>query len=618
MTQSEKHKDHADWARNNTRVDYLPHKVSLDKRGDGTMMLTSDYPLGDAAANTGDWLHKWAEERPDRVAISERGTDGEGWRDMTYAALLRDVRAISSALLSRGLGQDDTIAFMSGNGLDHLLLSLAAQYVGVPVVPLAEQYSLIPEAHGRLIFVLNKVKPRMVFVDDTDRYAAALALPELDGVEVVAARGSGPREVTFMDDLLKGASGVDVDTAHAKIGPDTLAKILFTSGSSSDPKGVLTTHRMMCVNQVQLASAMPFLEERPPEITDWLPWNHVFGGSHNVNLILSQGGTLTIDTGKPTSKGFETTLRNRIERPGTLSFNVPVGFDMLVKALADRPDDRKKVFGALDLIFYAGASLPQDVWDALEDYSMEAQSALPLMISSWGLTETAPACLIVHEPIGRSGVIGVPVPGLTVKLIPDDEMRCEIRVKGPNVMEGYYADPAKTAEAFDDEGFFITGDAVRFVDESDPSRGLLFDGRVSEDFKLNTGTWVQAGGLRMNALKALKGIAQDVVICGHDRGEIGLFVFPVGPASSGTDTSKGAITDPTLMARIETALREMNAGVSGSAKRIARAIVLAEPPSLEASEMTDKGSLNPRKIFTRRSALLERLYDNEDPALIRV
>ena len=619
MTQSEMDRAHAAWAQENTRVGFLPHRVTLKTRDDGTMILTSDYPLGEAARNTGVWLHDWAEKRPDRVAISERDADGTGWRDVTYAALLERVRAIGAALVARGLGQGDTIAFLSGNGLDHLVLSLAAQYVGVPVVPLAEQYSLIPEAHGRLIYVLNRVRPAMVFVDDADRYAQALALPELEGVEIVAARGKGPRDVTPMAALMDGAAEADVDAAHAQVGPDTLAKILFTSGSSSDPKGVLTTHGMMCVNQLQLAASMPFLADRPPEITDWLPWNHVFGGSHNVNLILSQGGTLTIDLGKPTGKGFDTTLENRIERPGTLAFNVPVGFDMLTRALADRPEARKKVFGALDLIFYAGASLPQNVWDALEEYSMEAQGALPLMISSWGLTETAPAAVIVHEPIGRSGVIGVPVPGLMVKLIPDDEMRCEIRVKGPNVMKGYHDDPDRTAAAFDEEGFFITGDAVRFVDAADPSRGLLFDGRVSEDFKLNTGTWVQAGSLRMNALAALKGIAQDVVICGHDRGEIGLFVFPpAGAVGPDADTSDGAVTDATFLARVEEALRMLNVGATGSARRIARALVLQEPPSLEASEITDKGSLNPRRIITRRAALLERLYDNEDPALIRV
>jgi feruloyl-CoA synthase len=291
---------------------------------------------------------------------------------------------------------------------------------------------------------------------------------------------------------------------------------------------------------------------------------------------------------------------------------------MLVEALKERPEDRRTLLKDIQLLFYAGASLAQDVWEGLERYCFEANGGLPLMISSWGLTETAPACLMVHEPIGRSGVIGVPLPGVTVKLVPDGEMRCEIRVKGPNVTRGYFNDPAKTAAAFDDEGFFITGDAVKFVDAADPSRGLVFDGRVSEDFKLETGTWVQAGNLRMAVLKELAGLAQDVVICGHDRGEVGLFVFPApGAAEPGPET-RGALTDAHLMAKIEERLRAMNAHVTGSAKRITRAIVLAEPPSLKDSEITDKGSLNIKKILTRRADVLERLYDNEDPALIRV
>ncbi|WP_116133302.1 feruloyl-CoA synthase [Tropicimonas sp. IMCC34043] len=608
----------ADWAQRHTLTQFLPHKVLREDRADGSILLRSGYDLPEPVANTGAWLHEWAEKAPYRIAVSERPVAGMGWRNVTYAELLEQVRAVAAALVGRGLGQDDTIAILSGNGLDHLILSLAAQYVGVPVVPLAEQYSLIAEAHARLTYVLDKVKPRLAFVDDAGRYADALCLPELNGVEVVAVRGDAPRPITPFSELLKGSAGVDLDAAHAAVGPDTLAKILFTSGSSSDPKGVLTTHRMMCVNQAQLAAALPFLADHAPRITDWLPWNHVFGGSHNVNMMLSHGGTLTIDNGKPTGPAFATTLKNRTDRPGTLAFNVPVGWKMIVEALADKPDLRRHIFKEQQLLFYAGASLPQDVWEGLERYCFEARGGLPLMISSWGLTETAPACVIVHEPIGRSGVIGVPVPGVTVKLIPDAEMRCEIRVKGPNVMAGYFNDPERTAAAFDDEGFFITGDAVRFVDPENANRGLVFDGRVSEDFKLETGTWVQAGKLRENALKGLSGIASEVVVCGHDRGEIGLFIFPTAGAAAEGEVTRGAITDAHLMARIEERLRSLNAHVSGSAKRITRAMVLAEPPSLKDHEITDKGSLNIKKILTRRADLLERLYDNEDPALIRV
>ena len=611
-------RERAEWARAHTLTRYLPHKVHREDRPDGTILLTSAYPLEACANTSGDWLHEWAEKAPYRVAVSERPAQGPGWRNITYAELLEQVRATAAALAGRGLGQRDTIAILSGNGLDHLVLSLAAQYAGIPVVPLAEQYSLIPEAHARLTYVLDKVKPKLAFVDDATRYAAALALPELAGVEIVASQGEAARPITPLSELLKGDPAVDIDAVHATVGPDSLAKILFTSGSSSDPKGVLTTHRMMCVNQAQLSSVLPFLKEHTPRITDWLPWNHVFGGSHNVNMMLANGGTLTIDSGKPTGPAFRTTLRNRTDRPGTLAFNVPVGWGMMVDALKDDLPLARHILKEQQLLFYAGASLPQDVWEGLERFCFDARGGLPLMISSWGLTETAPACVLVHEPIGRSGVIGVPVPGVTVKLIPDDEGRSEIRVKGPNIMPGYYEDEERTAAAFDAEGFFITGDAVRFVDPEDMNQGLVFDGRVSEDFKLETGTWVQAGTLRMTALAELAGLAQDVVICGHDRGEVGLFVFPVPGIAEPGNTTRGAVTDPRAMVRVENALRSMNAPVTGSAKRITRALILAEPPSVKDQEITDKGSLNIRKVLTRRADLLERLYDNEDPALIRV
>ncbi|WP_232962493.1 feruloyl-CoA synthase [Paracoccus tegillarcae] len=614
--------ERAAWARANTVTEWIAHDTIREDRADGTILLRAAQPLGEVAPNTGHWLHHWAAATPDRMALTERAgpdMDRGPWREVTYGELLGQVRAVGSALLARGLGAGDSIAVLSGNGIDHLILSLAAQYVGVPVVPLAEQYALIEEAHGRLVFVLDKVHPKLAFMDDASRYAAALRLPQLDGVEVVAARPDGaPRDVTAFADLLATPDHLDLDERHAQVGPETLAKILFTSGSSSEPKGVLTTHGMMCANQAQMSAVMPYLSARPPSVTDWLPWNHVFGGSHNVNMMLAHGGTLTIDQGKPTARGFATTLANRREHPGTLAFNVPVGFAMLTDAAHDDAETRKALFKDLDLIFYAGASLPQEVWLRLERFCIEERGGLPMMASSWGLTETAPACLMVHEPIGRSGVIGVPLPAVEVKLIPDQDMRCEIRVKGPNVTAGYFQDPEKTAAAFDDEGFFITGDAVRFVNPKDPARGLIFDGRVSEDFKLNTGTWVQAGSLRMTALDRLKGLVQDLVVCGHDRGEVGLLLFPLPQQISDENTARGALIDPHLSARIEAALREMNDGVSGSAKRITRAMVLSDPPSLAGQEVTDKGSLNIRKILTRRADLLERLYDNEDPALIRV
>ncbi|MCT4576540.1 feruloyl-CoA synthase [Donghicola sp.] len=599
-----------------TGLTMVPHSVRLDRR-DSTLEMCSNVACDPIVDHTGVWIEQWAAKTPDQVYIAERA--GDSWREVTYAALLEQVKAIASSLAARGLGQETPIVIMSGNGVDHALLSLGAQWAGVPTVPLAEQYSLIPEAHARLVYVLDKVKPAMAFVDDAGRYAEALKRPELADVEIVASMTAGaPVAVTPFADLLAGDESVDLDAVHATVGPDTLAKILFTSGSSSDPKGVLTTQRMMCANQAQMASVMPFLKEKAPSITDWLPWNHVFGGSHNAYMMLANGGSLYIDNGKPTKSGFKHTVQNIIDKPGTLSFNVPVGFAMLVHEMETNLDLRQAYFRDLDLIFYAGASLPQDVWTRLEEMAMEVRGRLPLMISSWGMTETAPATIMVHEPIGRSGVIGVPLPETVVKLLPDDEMRCEVRVKGPNVMTGYWGDEKKSAEAFDEEGFLITGDAVRFVNNDDPERGLTFDGRVSEDFKLLTGTWVQAGKLRLEALEGLRGLVQDVVICGHDRDQIGLFIFPRPDHVHGDNTSEGAVIDPILQAELEERLREMAHNATGSAKRISRAIILSEPPSVKDHEITDKGSLNVRKIITRRADLLERLYDNEDPALIRV
>lgn len=599
-----------------TGLNLVPHAVTMKRLG-GDLVLTSNVPLDPVVERTADWLHHWAKQSPDQVFLAERSTDG--WHEITFKQALVAVRAIATSLKARGMGPDTPIVILSGNSANHALLSYGAQYAGVPTVPLAVQYSLIPEAHRRLIYVLDKVRPAMAYTEDAGQYASALALPQLDDVEIVATQVDGaPNAVTSFAELLKGDAGQDADAILATAGPDTVAKILFTSGSSSDPKGVLTTQRMMCANQSQMASVLPFLKDNPPRICDWLPWNHVFGGSHNTNMMLAHGGTLVIDGGKPTKKLFQQTIDNIIDRPGTLSFNVPVGFAMLVEEMKTNAPLREAYFRDLDMIFYAGASLPQEVWTALEDMAMEVRGRLPLMISSWGMTETAPATIMLHEPIGRSGVIGVPLPGTQVKLSPDDELRCELRVKGPNVMTQYFEDQEQTNGAFDDDGYLITGDAVRFVNNDDPERGLVFDGRVSEDFKLLTGTWVQAGKLRLDALDGLRGLVQDVMICGHDRDAIGLFIFPRVDQANGDNTSNGAVIDAALQAQIETRLRDMASAATGSAKRISRAIILAEPPSLKDSEVTDKGSLNPRKIMMRRADLLERLYDNEDPALIRV
>ncbi|MBR9843502.1 MAG: feruloyl-CoA synthase [Rhodobacteraceae bacterium] len=599
---------------------FLKHSVSREDRPDGTILLQSNYDLSPTVDKTGDWLHRWAEEAPDRVFIAERS--GAGWREESYAETLQKVQAIAQSLLARGMGPDTPILIMSGNGVDHGLLSLAAQYIGVPTAPVAEQYSLIHGAHGRLRHAIELVGPKMAYVVDADQYGEALALEALNGIEIIASRPGHNVSVTPFDDLLKGDASVDLATAYANVTPDTVAKILMTSGSTSAPKGVMTTQRMMCVNQAQLADSLPFLRERPPRVVDWLPWNHVFGGSHNFNMMLANGGSFYVDDGKPVKGLFDRTLENLSMVTGSLVFNVPVGFGMLLGALRADAELRQRFFADLDLIFYAGASLPQEVWEGFETMAMDVKGEVPLMTSSWGLTETAPATMMQQEPTDRSGVVGVPMTGVTLKLIPDGDMRCEMRVKGPNVMPGYFENEEKTKEAFDEEGFFITGDAMVFVDSGNIDRGMKFDGRISEDFKLLTGTWVRAAQLRIDMLACLSPLAADLVITGADRGQIGVMIFPdvAELKREGFDLAddNGAYRCKLLQGEIHRRLAERAREVSGSSSLISRAIVLSEPASMPEGEMTAKGNLNFRKILTRRKDLLERLYDDADPAIITI
>lgn len=595
---------------------YRPHAIAREARSDDGVILRSQVPLGPVARRSPDWLMHWAAEAPGRVFVAERS--GAGWRAERYAAALEKARAIAAALIGRGLSTETPILILSGNGVDHALLTLGAQYAGIPTVPVAEQYALLPGAHRRLRHVIELTRPALAFTEDADAVAEALALDAFAGLEIVASR-PGDTGATPFDALLSGDAGADTEAALAGVGPETVAKILMTSGSSSAPKGVPTTQRMMCVNQAQIAAVLPFLAARPPVILDWLPWNHVFGGSHNFNMMLANGGSLYIDDGKPLPGHFPRTLENMALVTGTMAFNVPVGYAMLAEALRADAELRRRFFDGLDMIFYAGAALPPEVWRALEEMA-GAEGAAPLITTSWGLTETAPAALIRHEPPGRPGVVGVPVPGLEAKLVPAGNGRHEIRVRGPNVFAGYLDDPDKTAAAFDAEGFFRTGDAVRFAAEKDPSVGLAFDGRMSEEFKLDTGTWVRSAELRLAALGALAPLAADVVLCGEGRHELGLMIFPdrgaLARAGLDAEETGGALVAPALSQAVATRLAALSA--TGSANRISRAVVLSAPPDMGAGEITAKGNLNPRAVQAARAEMLDRLYDDADPACILI
>ena len=598
---------------------YIPHDVVREDRPDGSILLRSRVLLGPVVRNTGAWLHRWAQEAPDRVFLAERS--GQGWREVRYADALGQVRSLASSLLGRGLGPETPIVIMSGNSVDHGLLALAAQYVGVPLVPLAEQYSLVADAYPRLQYAVETVRPKMIFADDGAAYGAALALPFLDGVEKVLARNGSGGATTFSD-LLRGDGSANVDGAYRAVGPDTLAKIIFTSGSTANPKGVLTTHHMLCVNQAQMAAAMPVIHVRPPKILDWLPWNHVFGGSHNFNMMLANGGSLYIDEGKPTKAGFAASVRNIREHAGNLAFNVPIGFAQLVATMEKDNGLKRAYLGDTDLVFYAAASVTQEIWSALAKFAKEVRGEVPLMFSGWGMSETAPSATQTHQPVDRPGNIGVPLPEVTLKLIPNEDGRCELRLKGPNVLKGYYQEPQKSKEAFDEEGFLITNDAVKFVDFNDANAGLNFDGRISEDFKLMSGTWVRATNIRLDALKHFADIALDVVVTGHDRNELGLLVFP-HPGSmnesvlSAGDTG-GVFSSDAVRTLIHSRLTALSQHATSSSTRVVRALVLATPPSMSEGELTAKGSINARKVLILRKELLERLYDDNDPAVVRL
>jgi len=597
---------------------FKPHDVSSEQRSDETLLLRSNAEMGDVVDTSADWLHRWSVEAPERIFLAERS--GAGWREETYQSTLQKVRAIAASLLARGMGPDTPILIMSGNGVDHGVLTLAAHYVGVPTAPIAEQYALIPAARERLEHAISLVKPSMAYVVDADKFAHAITIDALAGVEIVASDVGSQSGVTGMATLLQGDSGVDIDAARGQVTPDSVVKILMTSGSTSAPKGVMTTQRMMCVNQTQIADSLPFLTERPPSVVDWLPWNHVFGGSHNFNMMLANGGSFYIDDGKPLKGLFDRTVENLKMVTGSLVFNVPVGFGMLLQALKSDQDLRQRFFQDLDMIFYAGASLPQDIWQGLEHMALDVKGEVPLMTSSWGLTETAPATMIQQEPTDRSGVIGVPMSGVTLKLIPEEDGRYEVRAKGPNIMPGYYNDPQKTAEAFDGEGYFITGDAMVFVDPDNVNAGMRFDGRISEDFKLLTGTWVRATALRMSLLSHFAPLAADLVITGQDKSDIGVLIFPnkeaIETAGHALDDVDGMLSDPSLLTALRDRLAAWNETNASSSTRIARAALFAEPASLVDAEITAKGNLNFRKVLQRRSAILDHLYNGSHDAVI--
>ncbi len=601
--------------------EFAPARVDVEQLQGGGLVLRSPLKLESYAANICSYLVDWAEQAPERTFLAERSVTSD-WRSVTYGEALVSVRALAQALLAHGVSEDRPLMILSDNSIENGLLQLAAMFTGFPVSPVSPAYSLMSRDFGKLKHVFDLVRPKLVYASNGELFNDALMALDLDGITLVVKEGvPAGIEAVPIDELLATKPTSAVDAAFSRVGPETVAKILFTSGSTGMPKGVINTQRMMCSNQQAIIQIWPFITRRPPILVDWLPWNHTFGGNHNFNLILRNGGTLHIDAGKPAPGMFQTTVDNLREISPTIYFNVPRGFQMLAPYLEQDAEFRDHFFSNLDTIFYAAAALPQDLWERFEKLSLAALGKKIAMTSAWGLTESAPLATGVHFPIARAGVIGLPVPGTELKMLPSAG-KLELRLRGPNITPGYFRRDDLTQEAFDEDGFYRTGDAGKFADPDDPSQGILFDGRVAEDFKLLTGSWVSTGMVRVAAISTCTALIQDAVVTGHDRDDIGLLIIPnvagiTKIAGLGPDAS---LSDLLGHEKVRQTLRDdlaaHNARHPASSTRIARVLLLTEALDIDAGEITDKGYVNQRAVLERRHTLVEQLYSNDAEVIL--
>ncbi|NOX93334.1 MAG: feruloyl-CoA synthase [Gammaproteobacteria bacterium] len=602
-------------------LSFAPAQVIVEDLPGGGFILRSPMNLKPYAGNICSYLAHWAGRAPERSFLAERDPAG-GWQRVSYSETLHKVRAIGQALLDRDVTVDRPVMILSDNSIENALLQLGAMYVGFPVTLISPAYSLMSKDFGKLKYVFDLARPGLVFADNAERFRAALAALDLSDVLLVAKQNFIPElDVTGFSELTNTKATTAVEAAFSKVGPGTVAKILFTSGSTGEPKGVINTHRMLCSNQQAIVQIWPFITRCPPVLVDWLPWNHTFGGNHNFNMILRNGGTLYIDSGRPVPGSIETTINNLRAVAPTLYFNVPRGFQMILPYLEEDEQLRDHFFSNLETIFYAAAALPQDLWDRLEDLSLAARGEKVAMTSAWGLTETAPLATGVHFLVERAGVIGLPVPEMELKMVPNHG-RLEMRVRGPNVTPGYYKRNDLTREAFDEDGFFLTGDAGKLVDPDDPAKGILFDGRVAENFKLLTGSWVNTGAVRIAAISAGTPIIQDAVVAGHDRDEIGLLVFPNFSACAEI-AGLQPDTPPSKLVGLEKvrnvlrkSLAAYNAENQGSSMAIMRVLLMVEPPDIDAGEITDKGYINQHAVLQRRHGLVDKLYSGDSRVIL--
>ena len=592
-------------------------RVALRDGAPGTHYLRAEQDLQAFPERLSDRLRHWAEVRPEQTFMARRVKNADGslgeWRHVTYAEAWRSARGIAQGLIDRGLNAERPVAILSENSLEHALLALGCMVAGVPWTPVSPPYSLVSVDYDKLKHVLRTVTPGLVFAQDA-RYAKAIAAAVPPDMDIVMAEGQveGRQSTRFAELCATPVTGA-VDQAMAATGPDTIVKFLFTSGSTKLPKAVINTHRMWCANQQQMTQSMPVLLEQPLVLVDWLPWNHTFGGNHNFGMVVYHGGTLYIDDGKPTPALVHETLRNLREVAPTVYFNVPTGFEAIANAMKTDDVLRKNFLSRVKMFFYAGAALAQPIWDSLYESEEREIGERIVMTSGLGMTESGPFGLFVTSPHVRAGDLGVPTPGMELKLV-DTDGKTEVRYRGPNITPGYWRAPKETQEAFDEEGFFKTGDAVKWIDETDVHLGLKFDGRIAEDFKLATGTFVSVGPLRGKIIAAGAPYIQDVVLTGLNMKEVGAMVFPTPRVRelaglAGDAPLADVLASAPVLAHFQKVVDELAASSTGSANRIARLCLLSEPPTIDKGEITDKGSINQRAVLTHRADTVAALHE---------